>query len=105
MKKRKLMASVLAGLLAVVMGLGMIPSSAQAASSSEIRKQLNKLKEEKSEIAAQIKQIKGQYNANADEIDDLVSQKNGKRSSGGYQRHRRHRSQRTCPQRGYPAGS
>ena len=76
MKKRKLMASVLAGLLAVVMVLGMIPSSAQAASSSEIRKQLNKLKEEKSEIAAQIKQIKGQYNANADEIDDLVSQKN-----------------------------
>lgn len=76
MKKRKLMASVLAGLLAVVMVLGMIPSTVQAASSSEIRKQLNKLKEEKSEIAAQIKVIKGQYKANADEIDDLVSQKN-----------------------------
>ena len=76
MKKRKLMASVLAGLLAVVMVLGMIPSTVQAASSSEIRKQLNKLKEEKSEIAAQIKVIKGQYKANADEIDDLISQKN-----------------------------
>ena len=79
MKKRKLWVSILAGVMAAIMLLGLvlslIPTKVSAASSSEIRKQLNKLKEEKSEIAAQIKEVKGLYKANANEIDDLVSQK------------------------------
>ena len=80
MKKRKLWVSILAGLMAAIMVLSLvlslIPTSVSAASSSEIRKQLNKLKEEKNEIAAQIKEVKGLYNANENEIEDLVSQKN-----------------------------
>lgn len=80
MKKRKLWVSILAGLMAAVMllslVLSLIPTKVSAASSSEIRKQLNQLKEEKNEIAEQIKEVKGLYNANADEIEDLVSQKN-----------------------------
>ena len=79
MKKRKLWVSILAGVMAAIMllslVLSLIPTKVSAASSSEIRKQLNKLKEEKSEIAAQIKEVKGLYKANANEIDDLVSQK------------------------------
>lgn len=80
MKKRKLWVSVLAGLMAAVMLLSLllslIPTKVSAASSSEIRKQLNKLKEEKNEIAEQIQEVKGLYNANENEIEDLVSQKN-----------------------------
>ena len=80
MKKRKLWVSVLSGFLTVVMLLslvvGLIPTQVSAASSKEIRKQLNALKEEKKEIAAQIKEVRGLYNANADEIEGLVDQKN-----------------------------
>ena len=80
MKNRKRLVQILAGLMAAIMVLSLmlslIPTSVSAASSSEIRKQLNKLKEEKKEIAAQIKEVKGLYNANASEIEDLVNQKN-----------------------------
>jgi len=81
MNKRKKWVSVLAGVMAAVMllslMLSLIPTKVSARSSSEIRKQLNALKEEKKEIAAQIKEVRGQYNANSDEIDALVEQKNG----------------------------
>ena len=80
MNNRKKLVQILAGLMAVIMLLSLIltliPTSVSAASSSEIRKQLNKLKEEKKEIAAQIKEVKGLYNANENEIEDLVEQKN-----------------------------
>ena len=79
MKKRKLWVSVLAGFMAAVMLLsliaGLIPTKVSAATSKEIRKQLNALKEEKKEIAAQIKEVRGLYNANEDEIEGLVDQK------------------------------
>ena len=48
MKNRKRMVSILAGFMAFVMLLtlilGLLPTPASAASSSEIRKQINKLK-------------------------------------------------------------
>lgn len=79
MNKRKKWVSVLAGIMAAVMLLSLIltliPTKVSAKSSSEIRKQLNALKEEKKEIGAQIKEVRGQYNANADEIESLVEQK------------------------------
>jgi len=79
MNDRKRLVRILAGLMAAIMVLSLllslIPTGVSAASSSEIRKQLNKLKEEKKEIAAQIKEVKGLYNANENEIEDLVSQK------------------------------
>ena len=79
MKNRKFWVSLMAGFLAAVMLLGMIvsviPVPANAASSSEIREQIKKLKAEKAEIAEQIKEIQGQFDANEDEIENLVGQK------------------------------
>ena len=79
MKNRKFWVSLMAGFLAAVMLLGMIvsviPVPANAASSSEIREQIKKLKAEKAEIAEQIKKIQGQFDANEDEIENLVGQK------------------------------
>lgn len=79
MKKRKLWVSIMAGLLAAVMLLslilGLIPTRVSAASSSEIKAQINELKEQKKEIQAQIDEIQSQYDANSDEIKDIVAQK------------------------------
>ena len=79
MRKRKLWVSIMAGVLAAVILLSLvvslIPTRASAASSSEIKKQLEELKEEKAEIQAQIKEVQSQYDANAEEITDMVAQK------------------------------
>ena len=78
MKKQRI--SILAGLLASVMILSLLltllPASVSAASSSEIRNQLNDLKDQKKELAEQIAQVKGQYQANENEIEDMVNRKN-----------------------------
>ena len=62
MDKRKLIVSILAGLLALVMifGLvaGFIPTQVSAASSSEIKKQLDALKEDKKAIQEEIAKLK-----------------------------------------------
>ena len=79
MRNRKQWVSILAGVLAAVMLLtlvvSVIPTRVSAASSKEIKKQLEALKEEKKEIQAQIKEVQDQYDANADEITDMVAQK------------------------------
>ena len=67
---------MLALLLAVLLVVGMMPSQASAASSSELKKQLEELKEQKKELQAQIDEVRGQYQANENEILDMVSQKN-----------------------------
>ena len=80
MKNRKRLVSILAGVMAAVMLLtliiGLLPTRASAASSSEIRKQINALKEQKEEIQKQIEDVKEQYQANEDEIADIVARKN-----------------------------
>ena len=80
MKNRKRMVSVLAGVMAAVMLLtlilGLIPTRASAASSSEIRKQINKMKEEVKEIKEEIKEVQAQYEENEDEIANIISKKN-----------------------------
>lgn len=80
MKNRKRMVSILAGVMAFVMLLtlilGLIPTPANAASSSEIRKQINKLKEEKEEIKDKIAEVQDQYEENENEIIDIISRKN-----------------------------
>ena len=54
MRNRKRLVSILAGVMAAIMLLsliaGLLPRPASAASSSEIRKQINELKEQKKEI-------------------------------------------------------
>ena len=80
MKNRKRLVSILAGIMAAIMLLtliiGLIPTPANAYSSSEIRKQINELKKQKSEIEAQIKDVKEQYKQNENEIADIVARKN-----------------------------
>ena len=60
--------SLLAVLLAVVMFLSVVPAPVRAASSSEIKQQINALKDEKAIMQAKINELRGQYNANANEI-------------------------------------
>ena len=67
---------ILALLLAAVLVLGLMPGRAEAASSSELKEQLEELEEQKKELQAQMQEIQGQYQANENEILDMVSQKN-----------------------------
>ena len=56
--------------------LGLLPTHAHAASSSEIRKQINQLKKEKEEIKDKIAEVQEQYEQNEDEIADIIARKN-----------------------------
>ncbi len=80
MKNRKKWISIMAGIMAAVMLLtlifSLIPTHAYAASSSEIKKQINALKEDKANILEQMKDVKAEYQENEDEIQDIVNQKN-----------------------------
>ena len=80
MNKRKTLIKVMAGIMAAMLLLtliaGLIPRPASAASSSEIRKQINALKEQKKEIQEQIKDVQQQYEQNSDEIKDIMARKN-----------------------------
>ena len=80
MKNRKRIVSILAGLMAFVMllslMLSLLPTRVNAASSSEIRKQINQLKKEKEEIKDKIAEVQEQYEQNEDEIADIIARKN-----------------------------
>ena len=80
MKNRKKMVSIMAGIMAFIMLLSLVlsllPTTAHAVSSSEIRKQINKLKEEKEEIKDKIEEVQAQYEENENEIVDIISRKN-----------------------------
>ena len=79
MKNRNPWVSAMAGVLAAVMLLSLIlslvPTKVGAASSSEIRKQISALKEEKKEIEAKLKEIKSQLKDNDTEIEGIVTRK------------------------------
>ena len=80
MKNRKRLVSVLAGVMAgillLTLLLSILPMRASAASSSEIRKQINSLQEDRKDIKNQITDLQAQYQANSDEISDIVARKN-----------------------------
>lgn len=80
MKNRKRFVSILAGIMAFIMVLtliiGLLPTRATAASSSQIRSQINKLQEEKKKIQSEIKDLKKQYDENNADIKDIVVKKN-----------------------------
>lgn len=80
MKNRKRLVAILAGIMAGVMILSLLlsilPTRAWAASSSEIRKQINALQEDRKDIKNQISDLQGQYAATTDEIADMVARKN-----------------------------
>lgn len=75
MLQKKPAKSILCCLLAAVLVLSLVPFRAEAASSGEIKKQINALKSEKNELQAQIDELRGQYEANEDELLDMVNQK------------------------------
>ena len=80
MKNRKKVVSILAAVLAAVMTVtlfaGLLPTTVDAASSGEIRKQINALKKQRGDIQKDIEDVKKQYEANEDELMDIVSRKN-----------------------------
>ena len=79
MNNRKKLVQILAGVMAAVMLLtlilGLIPTKVSAASSSEIKKQINALKKQKTELQTQIEDVQNQYEENEDEIANMVNQK------------------------------
>ena len=80
MNKRKVLVSILAGLMAAVMLLtlliGILPVSASAKSSKEIKEELNDLKGDRKEIWAELDKLKGEQDANWESIEEMVEQKN-----------------------------
>lgn len=79
MKKRKLLVSIIAGLMAFLMLFGLIASlipTASAASSSEIQNQIDELKNQHSELEKQKEDLKSQQAENVSEIEQIVEQKN-----------------------------
>ena len=80
MRNRKLWASILAGLLAVILVLSLVasvlPMYANAASLSELEKQKNALAAEKKEIDAKIAELEGQLSDNLSDMQAIVNQKN-----------------------------
>ena len=73
MKKRRV--RILALMLSAVLLTGVLPQKAQAASSDEIRREINATKERNKGIQEQLNAIQSQYNANTGEIRELVEQK------------------------------
>lgn len=80
MKNRKLLVTLLAGLLALVMVLGLVagalPSLVSAESLSELEQQLNTLKEQKKQIDSDIHALEGQLADNLNDMQTVVAQKN-----------------------------
>ena len=80
MKKEKFpmrLCAFATAVLLLISGMAKLtPIPASAASSSEIRKQINALKEEKEEIKEKIADVQAQYQENEDEIADIISRKN-----------------------------
>ena len=80
MDKRRVYASVLAGVLALAMLLGLIagfvPMRANAATSSELRVQLDALQAQNAAIGAQLTELRNQLSENSSEIEKMVTEKN-----------------------------
>lgn len=79
MKNRKKVVSILAGIMAAIMLLtliiSLIPVPASAASSKEIKKQIDNLKAQKKTLEGQIEDVKKQVEQNEDEVENMVNQK------------------------------
>ena len=80
MRKRKLWVSIIAGLLALLMVLGIvasaIPTYVSAESSAEIKKRIEALKEDKKAVKEHMSEIDADIDDNYSEIEKIVAQKN-----------------------------
>ena len=68
--------TVISLVLTAVLAMGMLPFSADAASSKEIQKQIDGLKSKKAELQKEIDAIQREYDANFSEMEALVAEKN-----------------------------
>ena len=78
MKNKKTLVSILAGFMAAVLLLGLLASvipAVSAASSAEIRKELDALKAEQKENQKEIDKLNDQLDENMSEIEKIVAQK------------------------------
>lgn len=75
MRKNKKAHSLICLLLVGVMLAGALPVNVQAASSSEIQKEIDALEEKNAAIQKEIDAIQGQYDANYSDMQDIVAQK------------------------------
>lgn len=79
MKNKKLWVSILAGIMAAVMLMGLVigilPQGAGAVSSGELKKQLDELKKQKNEITAQIRDLENQQAENREDMEDIMNDK------------------------------
>lgn len=79
MKNRKLMVSLIAGLLVFAMALtflvGLLPQGVNAASSSTLKEQLNGLKKDKDKITAKLEELKKQQQENVSDMEGVIAQK------------------------------
>ena len=76
MSKPKLFVPLVSGVLACLLVLSLIPPANAASSSSEIRNQINALKNQKSQIQQEMEALQSQYEETEDEIANIVGQKN-----------------------------
>ena len=80
MNKRNRLVSILAGIMAAIMLLtllvGILPVSASAKSSSEIKAEISDLKGDRSDIREQLEDLENKQEANWESIEELVEQKN-----------------------------
>ncbi|MDD5863827.1 MAG: peptidoglycan DD-metalloendopeptidase family protein [Firmicutes bacterium] len=75
MKHRKRIPRIAALLLAAAVTVSALPVSAEAAKSGEIQKEIDALEEKNKEIQAQIDAVQSQYDANYNDMADIVAQK------------------------------
>ena len=79
MDKRRLIISIIAGLLAALMIFGIVASIIPvdaAKSSSQIKEEINDLKSDKKKIEKELAKLEGQLSSNLSEMKDIVAQKN-----------------------------
>jgi murein DD-endopeptidase MepM/ murein hydrolase activator NlpD len=79
LKNKKFWASLMALLLAAIMLLSLIlsliPTNVKAASSSQIKEQINQLQQDQKDLEKELKELKAQQKENLNDIKDMVSQK------------------------------
>lgn len=75
MRKHRKASFVLALALTFALSFGILPVSAQAASSSQIQKEIDALEEKNKKIQSELNAIQSQYDANYSDMADIVAQK------------------------------
>lgn len=79
MKKHKLLIGIIAGLLIVAMAAslvaGVLPQDVRAASSSELKEQLNELKKDKDALKEKIKELEKQQSQTFGDMESIIKQK------------------------------